>query len=288
MARDFGKLTIDNSAFMHYDVVVVDRQCADFVFGSFVAPDTLLKNITSAVKRKTNCYIENRCHCVIQGKLDVEKERKAGSDFSHMTIKKQDIIEKADNNELYTFYVMYRNETEFEDVLYDKLYGNTAVPIIKEWMPFIIDSFRQQNLVRSLAVYHSYGDNAPFECAKVQLSRVGLLNIVQAGLRTQLISIAGNNTASETMNEVNGLDMYLNVFGDLLAEKIQQAFVPKFTPGQDEYTQYVNNYDDSCHYGGIEIYEAQKAVIQAAVNNMNKNKTTIVVGEMGVGSLLCA
>ena len=52
---------------------------------------------------------------------------------------------------------------------------------------------------------------------------------------------------------------------------------------EDEAMEYVNNYDDSCHYGGIEIYEAQKAVIQSAVKNMDKNKTTLVIGEMGVG-----
>lgn len=285
MARKFGKLTIDNSVFMHYDVVAVDRQSAEFVFGSIIASDALLKNITKAIKKKTNCYIEGRCHCTIQGAFDVEKERQSNGDFSHMVLKKKDVIDKGSDNEVYTFYMLHRDQEELKEVLYDKIYVNTSVPILKDWIDYIITSFNRQNLIKSLAVYSSYETN-PFEVSKVTFSKAGLLDIVQSGLRTGLISIDNVETNSEIMSEVNGLDMYLNVFGDVLAEKIQKAFTPKFNPHEDEYDEYVNNYDDSCHYGGIEIYEAQKAVIQSAVKNMDKNKTTLVIGEMGVGKTL--
>lgn len=285
MARNFGRLTIDNSVFMNYDTVVIDRQSAEFVFGSIVASDTLLKNIIKLLKKKTNCYIENKCHCVIQGQFDIEKEKQNNSDFSHMVLKKKDVIEKNDTNELYTFYIVYKNELELKEILYDKIYANTSVPILNDWIDFIIDNFRRRKLIRSLNVYSSH-ENNPFEVAKITFTKSGLLDIVQSGLRTGLISIDNIENSSEIMTEVNGLDMYLNVFGDILAEKIQQAFTPKFDPHADSYSEYVNNYDDSCHYSGIEIYEAQKAVIQAAVNNLNKNKTTLVIGEMGTGKTL--
>lgn len=285
MAKNFGRITIDNSAFMHYDAVAIDRQSSEFVFGSIVASDTLLKNIGKLVKKRVNCYVESRCHATIVGDFDVEKEKQSGNDFSHMTIKKKDVVERGESNELYTFYVFYRNEEELEEILYDKIYGNTSVPILKEWLPYILDNLRATSCVRRVEVYHCY-EEAPFQCLKFSMSRSGLLDIVQTGLRSGSLSIDQRNEVSQIMNEVTGLDMYLNVFGDTLAEKIQQAFVPKFNPHVDSYAEYVNNYDDACHYGGIEIYEAQKAVIQAVVNNMNKNKTTIVVGEMGVGKTL--
>lgn len=286
MARNFGRLTIDNSSYMHYDSVVVDRTSSEFVFASIIASDTLLKNISKVIKKKVNCYIENRCHVIIQGGFDVEKEKQNNGDFSHMIIKKKDVIDKNDTNELYTFYILYRSPEELKEVIYDKIYANTSVPILQEWTDYLVSSFERLGLIRPINVYHSY-ESAPFEAVKINLTKTGLLDIVQSGLRTGLISIGETETASEIMTEVNGLDMYLNIFGDTLAEKIQQAFTPKFNPHEDKYTEYVNNYDDSCHYGGIEIYEAQKAVIQAAVNNMNKNKTTFVIGEMGVGSFLC-
>lgn len=285
MAKNFGRITIDNSAFMHYDAVAIDRQASEFVFGSIVAADTLLKNISKALKKRVNCYVESRCHATIQGQFDIEKERQNGSDFSHMTIKKKDVVDRTETNELYTFYIFYRNGDELEEILYDKIYGNTSVPILKAWVPYILENLRSLSCVRRVEVYHCY-EEAPFHCLKFSMSRSGLLDIVQNGLRNGRLSISENNEVSEIMTEVTGLDMYLNVFGDILAEKIQGAFVPKFNPHQDTYTDYVNNYDDACHYGGIEIYEAQKAVIQAVVNNMNKNKTTIVVGEMGVGKTL--
>lgn len=285
MAKNFGRLTIDNSAFMHYDAVAIDRNASEFIFGSFVAADALLKNLTKAMKKRVNCYIENRCHSVVQGEFDIEKERQNGSDFSHMVLKKKDIVEKTDTNEIYTFYVFYRTTVELDEVLYDKIYANTSVPIIRQWTPYILNRLRSLGCVRNVEVYHCY-EEPPFYCLKFSLSRSGLLDIVQTGLRNGDLNINNSTGTSEIMNEVTGLDMYLNVFGDILAEKIQRAFVPKFNPHEDEYTDYVNNYDDSCHYGGIEIYEAQKAVIQSVVNNMNKNKTTIIVGEMGVGKTL--
>ena len=285
MAKNFGRITIDNSAFMHYDAVAIDRQASEFIFGSIVAADTLLKNISKTLKKRVNCYIESRCHATIQGQFDIEKERQNGSDFSHMTIKKKDVIDRTETNELYTFYIFYRDGDELEEILYDKIYGNTSVPILKAWIPYILENLRSLSCVRRVDVYHCY-EEAPFYCLKFSISRSGLLDIVQNGLRNGRLSISENKDVSEIMTEVTGLDMYLNVFGDILAEKIQKAFVPKFDPHQDTYTEYVNNYDDACHYGGIEIYEAQKAVIQSVVNNMNKNKTTIVVGEMGVGKTL--
>lgn len=288
MARNFGRMTINDSAYMHYDVVVVDRSASDFVFGSLVASDNLLKAVAKDIKKKVNCYVQYKCHAVIHGKFDVEKVKQPNGDFAHMIIKKQDVIDKMEDNELYTFYILARSTEEFEEVLFNKLYENTAVPVLREWMPYVMSNLQRYNNMTVLEVYHSY-EEIPFTARKVSVTRKGLLSIIQDGLRIGAINIDNQTEASETMNEINGLDMYLNVFGDVLATKIQEAFVPKFDPRTDEYSEYVNNYDDSCHYAGIEIYEAQKAVIQSVVNNLDKNKTTIVCGEMGVGkSLLSA
>jgi superfamily II DNA or RNA helicase len=107
--------------------------------------------------------------------------------------------------------------------------------------------------------------------------------LVQEGIREHNISINDSHENSELMSFIDGLDSYLNVFGDTLAHRIQQSFSPKFIPGTNNYDEYVNNYDDSCYYNGIELYNAQKATIQAAVNNLKVNNVTFVIGEMGCG-----
>ena len=76
-------------------------------------------------------------------------------------------------------------------------------------------------------------------------------------------------------------------FGDILAQKIQQNFVPKFIPGEQEYSETVNDYDDSCYEAGLELFDAQKSVIQACVNNFKKSDITFIIGECGSGSKLC-
>lgn len=282
MLKSLERISINESNFMHYDVAIVDRGCFELVFASMVAPDGLTKTIAKDIKKKANCYIQGKVHTTIRGKYAIEKEKNANSDYSHMIIKKEDVIDKIDNGDFYTFYIFHRNTEELENIVFDKLYAHTSVPIMREWMPYILECFAESRSIKNLTVYHGY-EEQPFNCAKLAISQQSLLHCVQDGLQKGHININNITHVSDVMKEVNGLDMYLNTFGELLAEKIQKAFVPKFIPGEHKYDEYVNNYDDSCHYAGIEIYEAQKAVIQAAVNNLNKNRTTIVVGEMGCG-----
>ena len=70
------------------------------------------------------------------------------------------------------------------------------------------------------------------------------------------------------------------------AQKIQDNFKPKFTPGQDKYDLHAKIIDDFIHNQGIEKYEAQRAVEQAVANNWKINNNTLVVGECGAGILL--
>ena len=67
------------------------------------------------------------------------------------------------------------------------------------------------------------------------------------------------------------------------------SFRPKFIPGEDTYDNYLYNIDDYVYYNaGVNLYEAQRSAIQAIVNNMDLNKNTFLVGEMGAGKTLMA
>lgn len=281
----YERIQIDNSAYMHSDLLIVDRYGAnELVFASIIANDTLLKNIGKTLKKKVNGHIESRCHVTISG-CKYSKEKKGNTDFAHMLIYKNDIIDKSVENETYQLYIIYRTEQELNDLLYDKLYQHTPIPMLKEWMPYLLQRFRFNRCVRDLSVYQN-STTVRYNAIKINIIKMQLLEIIQVGLRTGTININNAVRNSTVMNEIQGIDSYLNIYGDLLANKIQQSFVPKFTPNDNQYTEYVHNFDDSCYYGGIEIYEAQKAVIQSAKNNLDKNKTTFIIGEMGTGKTL--
>ena len=47
-----------------------------------------------------------------------------------------------------------------------------------------------------------------------------LKTIIQEGLKSQAISIKGNNDPSILLDGVHGLNDYLSIFGSMLAEKI--------------------------------------------------------------------
>lgn len=281
-----GKISIDNSDFMHYDVAAVDQYEGTLVYASIIGNSNLIKNISKKMRRKLNCYIQNYFSCSISGKYDIDKEKLSNEDFSHLVIKhKDDIDNKNKNNERYKFYVMYKTEDELKDILYDKLYANTSVPLQKEWIDKIYNSFLRLGLIKNIRVL-TYYEEFEYKFCRVFFTASTLLNIVQELVKNGEVKINDKTEVSETMQEITGLDSYLNNYGDILANKIQKAFVPEFDPQKDNYDEYVNNYDDSCYYNGIDIYDAQKAVIQSSVNNLNHNKTTIVVGEMGVGKTM--
>lgn len=283
---NYERILIENSAYMHADIVVIDRTFNnDLVFASLIANDILLKSIGKLLKKKSKGYLEGRTSITIKD-CNFKKEKQGKSDFSHMIIYKKDFIDNSIENENYVFYILYTDDADLIDKLYDKLYANTSIPIMKEWLEFLIARFAANEKIKYLSVFQNRESETKYKSVKVLLTKEYLLETIQAGLRNEYININNTNNKSVAMNEINGLDSYLNTFGETLANKIQVSFKPKFVPGEDEYEEYSHNYDDSCYYGGIEIYNAQKAVMQSVSNNLKKNKVTIIIGECGTGKTL--
>ena len=57
-----------------------------------------------------------------------------------------------------------------------------------------------------------------------------LIEIISSGLKNHDIYIDKNLslTPSDSMKAIEGLDGYLNTFSDVLAEKVQNSFIPRF------------------------------------------------------------
>lgn len=291
--KKFKRLNIGKNGYVYYDTIAIDVYSGAIAFASIIDSAKELKKVQYEINRTNTIYIEETRNYVTTAgsKYDIEVKRPSKSDFGHLVASKKDKVEEISNgNELLTCYI-YAKNTSIENTVshellqekvYDKLYANTSIPLLSEWMPYLCRKFFELNYLRSMSVY-SIHDIKPFFAYRLQLSKVQLLDIVQQGLRNKHININNTEECSPLMECTDGLDSYLNIFGDTLAHRIQESFEPKFDPQEHEYTEWVDYYDDSCYHNGINLYNAQKATVQAAVNNLDKNKVTFVIGEMGCG-----
>jgi superfamily II DNA or RNA helicase len=278
------RMIIGKGSYIHFDTIVTDEFSGQLIFASIVDNDQLLKNAQYEVNKKNTIFIESlKRYVSSDGKYDIEKRKASNSDFGHLVVNKRDDVEElGDDNELLKAYIYVKDLNELNSKLYDKLYANTSIPLLEEWMPYIKQELMKNQYLRQLHIETIYEQHT-FEAFRLYLSKAQLLNLVQTGIREHSITINNTSENSELMGFIDGLDSYLNVFGDTLAHRIQESFTPKFNPSMNNYDDYVNNYDDSCFHAGIELYGAQKATIQAAVNNLKVNNVTFVIGEMGCG-----
>lgn len=287
--RNFERLSISNvSSSVYTDTVIADYNKGNsLIFASLVMNDTALKEFSKVIKTNTQMYFNaERKYLQTSGqKYDIIKKKHTSSDFNHVIITRKDVVENlANGNDLYDFTIFYKNDEEFNSKLFDKLYKYSAVPILQEWMEQLSIKLTSHSFMRNLNLYSIHNEeNIGIKAKRVTVSKNQLASLISEMLRNREISINGNHEKSDVIDMVDGLDSYLNIFGDILAERIQSSFVPKYDPASNEFSQYVNNYDDSCYHNGIELYKAQKATIQAAVNNLNVNDVTFVIGEMGCG-----
>lgn len=285
--ENFYRLNIQNVyGSVYTDTVVLDYNYGNtLMFASLVMSDTTTKDFTKNIRKSCNIYMPSIGRYLNNSgqKYDIIRKKMPSSDFNHVIITRRDVVEKVtDSNDRYDFAVYYRTEEEFFGKLYDKLYSLTSVPILEEWMPQLAIKLTANQFMRDLNC-PTIHNPARIYAKRVVITKEQLASLVSNMLVSNEVNINGTTEKSDIIDCVDGLDSYLNIFGDTLAERIQNSFVPKYDPESNEFDQYVNNYDDSCYHHGIELYKAQKATIQAAVENLKVNDVTFVIGEMGCG-----
>ena len=268
----------------------------DLLFISVVGYKTIIDKINDViVKSRDAVGIRARgvyCSKSRGAQYTIDTRKNENSDLVHANIYIKDYHKIDLNSEEFTVYMFaYENDPfkidKVKDLLYDKLYKYSSVPIIPEWKEYIYNQLNEQRVIRSARTILLEGSRE-VEVFKYVGNQEQLKGIISEGLSSGRINIAGSNEPSVLLEDIHGLNDYLSIFGSLLADKIQNKFRPKFIPGTDNYTRYLNNIDDYIHHKGIEMYEAQLAVIQSTVNNFNVNKYGIIVGEMGCGKTLQA
>lgn len=289
--KNFNRITLtEMNGSIYTDTLLVDFNNGSLLmFASMVLSKVDTKLLERAINKSNSIYIESlRRYATTAGqKYTIIKKSMSNSDYNHVIVYRKDKTEQLndDKNELYDFCFYTKediDETEAKRKLYDKLYELTPVPLLEDWMPLLFARLQHLKYLKELRTITIHNP-ARIKGYRLVVSKDQLKNIVTGMLSSGMININNTSEKSEVIDMVEGLDSYLNIFGDILAERIQNSFVPKYDPSSNNYSTYVNNYDDSCYHNGIELYKAQKATIQASVENFKTNNVTFVIGEMGCG-----
>lgn len=234
--------------------------------------------------------------------IQIKTQRIPGYHYTQLIAYKKDDVDP--NNNIVTAYIYYTNADEeytrerydlsinnilaeypaVIDDVYNKINQITAIPILREWMPYIIDSIGS-NIIEEYR--SSYSCDMPSCVVEVTVNKNLLIDTISTGLKEGKIFIKEGATVSEKIKESDRLDVYLNNFAVKLASKIDTNFAPLFTPSKDTYGDQLKDIKEYNSYmGQLDLYDAQKAVIEAIDRCLNKNKRTLLVGEMGVGKTI--
>lgn len=282
----FNKISIGSYNSMYTDLLFVDRSTSEIVFGSVVSYSTVMSTSLKELQiTGLHCYIAGLgTYRTVRNGYNYEIKKDGISDYAHGIFYAKDKIEyMEDGSENIHIYIYCNSDRELYDKLYDKIARYSSIPVLEEWKDYVIEALVENRKVRQMHKFTSL-ENDTSRCYRAIFNKADIKEIVVNGLQSQAINIAGNNNPSPILETITGLNDYLNCFGEILASKIQTSFKPKFTPGEDEYDTFTDFVDDFIyHEADIELFEAQKSVIQSVVNNLKVNDSTFVIAEMGSG-----
>lgn len=274
---------------IYSDTVILDRYENEIVYFSAVAYNPLIQATVKQISKAGSfVYVSNSgsYKCTRQG-YNVSTKRESNSEYSHVLAYAKDKVEyKEDGSENFKLYLYCKDESELVDKIYQKLVKYSSVPILEEWKSYVCEALTSNNCLRKLTV-KTENNRCNIICYRLVCNKVVMKGIVQRGLRDKAININGSNNPSALMSEIKGLDDYLSSFGEILAHKIQTAFKPRFVPGEDKYDDFTNYLDDYIYEeANIEVFEAQKTVIQSITNSLKIHDSAFLIAEMGGGKTL--
>lgn len=285
---DVLKISINNLlSDVNSDFVAVNYHSKSIVALSIADYPSKIDLIEKEMKKDLSCYIKGKGTYRLSNKERNIIKKKTSLDLVHLMNIKKDTISEHGSSTFYNFAIFFNNQKELEDSLYAKIYNNTAIPVLREWMSYLYQECKKSRYAENLEIYdQKNGDKSTLQGVEVSLTESQLARIISDGIKNNSIFIKENATTSDAIKEISGLDTYLANYAEILADKIKESFKPKFNPSTDQYEEKLIEFDDYCYDDDLELFEAQKSVIQAAVNNLNTSKFSLVIGEMGCGKTL--
>ena len=270
-----------------------------FVYMSGFGYTSVIKQAVRDTKKKFNIKLNYRTFSEVPQTVKALVTHVPESEYSHIILYKKDLVyagggkerlklfiflNKEDSDTWEDLYSAVRNECpeKLVTAVYDKLYNMCAVPILRDWTPYLLRYFVTEGFLRELATSYSEGMPHLF-CAVLDIATEDIVTRLEFGLRNNLITVGDNGQTSDFMKDVKGIDAYLSQYSEVLTKKIQQSFVPMFIPQQNAYCEDLSVVYDWMKYNDdISLYPAQTDVAQAITNVFNEGKKCcFVAAEMG-------
>ena len=164
------------------------------------------------------------------------------------------------------------HETVWQELRGDQF----TTPVLRGWVPWLLQEMRDRGTVVELS---QHGCQAGLLLADSD----ALDSLISEGLQEGRIGIDGqtvHSTDQEESNqdeEIQTLDEYMLRHGSLLGKQAERSLNPLHVPGQEPLPRLDLLRDP---------FEAQAHVIEAARKTLNRQKSLLLVGEMGTGKTL--
>lgn len=290
------------------DMTIIDN--GQLVFASVIGADNTLKSFQRAVGQGQGCHIGNNMYNMPEGFYTTEKHKDQKSGLSHLLVYRKaiDMPVKNDSVQEKAYFFVNHTKEDFlldgyvytkgydkeipsalEENIYELIKNYTTVPVIKDWAPYLAQRALRQYLVSALRVDKS-GDavekHKDLHVYKFNFQAEWASQVISQGLQDGDININGRNDVSTEASEIRGLDSYLQNYSSQLADKIKKNFKAKFDSSVDQYDDKLNHFERISQSKKLNLYPAQKAVIQSVSNNMKQNDVSIIVGEPASGKTI--
>lgn len=199
----------------------------------------------------------------------------------------RDVFPESSRNNWYDFTLHdvfnITQKDKVKDYIYAFLKDNSTIPIMKEWISYLsgVDALK---ISCPRAWYSNIDAKENMFCITISVRTSKLKDTISEALKNGVLSIHGSNKKSAAFDNINNLTDYLGFFSDQLIEKAANNFEPVFDPSKEEFTEAERNFFDYAEYHGkLKYFNAQKNVIGAVSRTLDRQRSAIIVGEMGCG-----
>lgn len=178
--------------------------------------------------------------------------------------------------------VIFCNEND-RNALFEEIDTKVSVPLIPEFKDYIIDELIKEKILIPLEVL-SIEQRFDAYLLRMRNDEKDVIDIVNRGLASGIISIPNANTAEDNFKNINSVSQYLNEYGTVVAERIKGSFKPLYDPATEDICDKLKEINQNLKsHTGYELYPAQLAVAEAVKRRLEEAKVAMIIAECGSG-----
>ena len=149
-----------------------------------------------------------------------------------------------------------------------------TTPLLREWTPWLKQRMKDREVVVELT-------QSGCQAGLVLADDAILDEIVSAGIKEghMAISVKKDTSQPAIADDIRDLDQYMLAYGAMLGKQAEQSLNPLHVPGRDPLREL-----DLVR----QPFEAQAHVIEATQKALRRQKSLLLVGEMGTGKTIMA